>query len=403
MASTDTAWENPSPQETTRHETTDIQEDNTKLLVRWGDQHRSTFHYIWLRDNCTCPACGDPVRGEKRIRIVDIPTTVKPQSVQLDKTNQINVVWQSDGHRSRYESQWLRRHCNSVSERQRRRQPVLWNSDIARNLPEIDHETVLTNSAGRLQLLEHLRDYGICFVRNVPPRPGELESFSSSFGPMVETEVGKVFEIVVQPEDMSKSVANLTRELMPHTDDSYRETFPGIVFFHCLSGAEDRSGQSIFVDGFQIAEVLRQQTPEAFDLLTRYPVPFRKHAGDAVDMEARRPLINAEYDGRVTGICINNLFAAPLDLPEAIVEPYYRAYRKLMQIYTDRKYWLTAGLRSGDLVLFDNHRLLHGRTAISSQNLCRHIRYCSVARDYLYSQLRRLARPLSVKAMKADE
>ncbi len=378
--------------ETARGDIVELRQDGNTVIVRWRDDHCSRFHYIWLRDNCRCAACGDPVRGEKRLRVVDIPAAVKPRSIQLDHAGRLDVTWQSDGHKSRYESGWLRRHCYSVSERERRRRrPVLWDGVIMRQLPGMDYGAVLSDAAGRLRLLDHLRDYGICLVRDVPPRPGELESFSSSFGPMAETDAGAVFEIVVQHEEASHSVANLTRDLMPHTDDSYRETVPGVIFFHCLDVADDESGRSIFVDGFQIAEVLRREAPSAFDLLTRYAAPFRRRTGN-IDMEACGPLIKVADDGRVTGVRINNLFAAPFALPEAVVEPYYMAYRQLMRLYMDRRYWITERLRSGDLMIFDNHRLLHGRTAISGHNLRRHLRYCSVARDYLYSVDNRVRR-----------
>lgn len=60
------------------------------------------------------------------------------------------------------------------------------------NLPQIAYEKVQTRDAGRLQLLEYLRDYGICFLRNVPPQTVELESFAQSFGPLLETNYGHI-------------------------------------------------------------------------------------------------------------------------------------------------------------------------------------------------------------------
>jgi gamma-butyrobetaine dioxygenase len=84
-----------------------------------------------------------------------------------------------------------------------------------------------------------------------------------------------------------------------------------------------------------------------------------------------------------------------LDLPEEIIEPFYAAYRKLMQLYTDPRYCLKQDLQPGDLVMFDNHRVLHGRTAIARQNQRRHLRYCSVERDYFHSQRRLLEKNLS--------
>ena len=363
-----------------------VQQDRRKLFLDWVDGHRSTFHYIWLRDNCDCPVCGDPTHGEKRFRIVDVPVDIEPLSVRWHSGNALEILWKPNGHRSIYNASWLRQHCYSATERRHRQhQPILWDSQIVTSLPQIAYEEVRTGDKSRLQLLEHLRDYGICFLRNVPSQTVELESFAQSFGPLLETNYGRVFEIVVDPEESQKSVANSQINLIPHTDDAYQYAPPGIIFFHCLMANNDGSGQSTFVDGFQIAEVLRQEDSEAFDLLCRYEVPFRKHYAARIDMRFSSPVFCLDSGGNLKEVRISNLFAAPLDLPEEIIEPFYAAYRKLMQLYTDPRYCLKQGLQPGDLVMFDNHRVLHGRTAIGRQNQRRHLRYCSVDRDYFQS------------------
>ncbi len=387
-----------------KYQISQVQQDQRKLFVYWNDGHRSTFHYIWLRDNCYCSACGDPKHGEKRFRIVDIPLDLKPLSVHWDSGNTLEILWQPDAHKSIYNAQWLRQHCYSATEREHRQyRPILWDSNIITNLPQIAYEEVKTGDKSCLQLLEHLRDYGICFVRNVPPQKGELESFAQSFGPLLETNYGRVFEIVVDPEESKKSVANSQIDLIPHTDDAYQYAPPGIIFFHCLMANNDGSGQSTFVDGFQIAEVLRQEHRKAFDLLCHYEVPYQKYysdglrrtGGERIDMQFSSPVFGLNSGGNLQEVRISNLFPAPLDLPEEIIEPFYVAYRKLMQLYTDPKYCLKQGLKPGDLVMFDNHRVLHGRTAIGRQNQRRHLRYCSVERDYFHSHRRLLARNLN--------
>ena len=36
-----------------------IETDHCSLAIRWADQHVSEFPFVWLRDNCSCPACVD--------------------------------------------------------------------------------------------------------------------------------------------------------------------------------------------------------------------------------------------------------------------------------------------------------------------------------------------------------
>lgn len=380
-----------------RYQISKVKQDNRKLFIYWADGHRSTFHYLWLRDNCYCSECGDPRHGEKRFRIIDVPIDIEPFSVHWD-SDTLEITWKSDSHKSTYNAGWLRQHCYSMTERKHRQhQPILWDSNIITNLPQIAYEEVKTGDKSRLQLLENLTDYGICFVRNVPPQKGELESFAQSFGPLLETNYGRVFEIVVDPEECSeKNVAHSRRDLIPHMDDTYQSAPPGIIFLHCLMANNDGSGQSTFVDGFQIAEVLRQEDSEAFNLLCYYEFSCRKNTSDRIDMQFSSPIFCLDSDGNLKKVGINNIYPAPLDLPEEIIEPFYAAHRKLMQLYTDQKYWLKQGLQPGDLVMIDNHRILHGRTAIGKQNQCRHLRHCSVDRDYFQSQRRLLDKNFSL-------
>jgi hypothetical protein len=44
----------------------------------WGDNSRSHFHPIWLRDNCRCAECGDPAIGYRSLQL-----TLKPGDIAI--------------------------------------------------------------------------------------------------------------------------------------------------------------------------------------------------------------------------------------------------------------------------------------------------------------------------------
>lgn len=377
-----------------REQISQIQPDRDKLLIHWGDGHCSSFHYIWLRDNCYCSSCGDPRRGEKSFHLLDLSLDIQPLSVDWDRQT-LKIIWQPNGHESVYDGGWLRQHCYSAKEREsRQHHPILWDTNSLRDIPKIAAESVIESDRGKLQLLEYLRDYGICLVQDLPPQKGHLESFTRLFGPTLETNYGRIFEIVADPEESKKSVANSTKALLPHTDDAYQNAPPGIIFFHCLMAGQEGSGQSIFVDGFRIAEALRQENLSAFELLCQYEVSFRKYYPDRIDMRSRFPIFRRDCSGNMREVRISNLFPAPLDLPEAAIVPFYRAYRQLMGLYTNPRFWLQYRLKPGDLMMFDNYRILHGRSAIALTHQRRHLRYCSVDRDYFHSLYRILTQKL---------
>ncbi len=362
------------------------------IVLHWADGHRSLFHHIWLRDNCHCAACGNAATGYRHLRVTDISPDVAPHGVELDGAGNLNVAWERGHHHSRYQAGWLRQHCYSAPERaQRRHRPTLWDASLGRP-PEISHAEVSSGDAGHLSLLELVRDYGLALVRNVPPVAGELERFAALIGYVVETNFGRVFDVERTPEQ--KSIANSVLPLMPHTDEPYRYRAPGLMLFHCIHADPRDGGISTYVDGFNVAEALRREDPGAFGLLTRHAMAYRRWYADEVDLQAASRMINVDDDGNVTGIRFNDRVAAPLALPEDVVEPFYAAFAKLVALVDRGAYRLEVGLRSGDLMVFDNDRVLHGRTGFVEAAGARHFRLAHVDRTDFHSRLRILGRRL---------
>jgi gamma-butyrobetaine dioxygenase len=211
-------------------------------------------------------------------------------------------------------------------------------------------------------------------------------------GRVAETNYGLVFDVrsVAQPENLAFSDLGLGL----HTDNPYREPVPGFQALHMLIASPD-GGENLFADGLALAAHLRQNEPDVFARLTGTPVPFRYQSKDA-DLYAERPLIQLSCDGAVTGVHYNNRSIAPLRLSLEDTQAFYDAYRKFALLLRDLKFQLRFRLRSGDLVLFDNQRILHGRTPFSSAKHARHLRGCYLTRDSVYSEsalLRRQAVP----------
>ncbi|MBO6631155.1 MAG: TauD/TfdA family dioxygenase, partial [Psychroserpens sp.] len=56
----------------------------------------------------------------------------------------------------------------------------------------------------------------------------------------------------------------------------------------------------------------------------------------------------------------NAHLAGIFDLPADRMEAYYRAYRTIMQMTRSDDYVITTRLEGGEMVIFDNRRVLHG-------------------------------------------
>ena len=81
---------------------------------------------------------------------------------------------------------------------------------------------------------------------------------------------------------------------------------------------------------------------------------------------------------------------ARLNLPFEQVQPYYDALFLFRRILEDECNHYRIRLEAGDLVMFDNERILHGRVGHSIGE--RHLQGCYADRDGLLSTLRVLER-----------
>jgi alpha-ketoglutarate-dependent taurine dioxygenase len=197
-----------------------------------------------------------------------------------------------------------------------------------------------------------------------------------------ETNYGRVFDVrsVPQPENLAYSDLGLGL----HTDNPYREPVPGFQVLHALIASPD-GGDSLFGDGFAIAEHMRASFPDAFAVLTKTAVPFL-YRSDNAELYAERPLIQLTCEGEVGAVHYNSRSIAPLRLAARDARPFYAAYRCFAALLREPRFHLRISLRDGDLVIFDNQRTLHGRTAFSSARHPRHLRGCYLTRDSVYSE-----------------
>ncbi len=82
----------------------------------------------------------------------------------------------------------------------------------------------------------------------------------------------------------------------------------------------------------------------------------------------------------------NNRSIATLKLPPSKVTAFYVAYRQYAEILERKELQITVTLEPGELMLFDNTRVMHTRTAFSNAGT-RHLQGAYSDLDSLYSTL----------------
>ena len=182
----------------------------------------------------------------------------------------------------------------------------------------------------------------------------------------------------------------------PHTDNPYRDPVPSLQLLHCLSSS-DIGGDSTVVDGFCVADALRDREPDKFKLLTTMPVRVRFSDKDT-ELEAEVTLISLNPRGDVVAVRLNGPTALPFDFDSDLMVPYYVAYRTFGLMLESPEFQVRFKLEPGDLYIFDNARVMHGRTEFSGEGN-RHLHSCYADRDGLYNRLAVLNRTKSVSTV----
>lgn len=77
---------------------------------------------------------------------------------------------------------------------------------------------------------------------------------------------------------------------------------------------------------------------------------------------------------------------APLDMPSEVLPDFYDAYRHFSRLLADPAAGVSFKLSAGDLMMPDNHRVLHARKGFAGNK--RHMQGCYADKDGLYSTLR---------------
>lgn len=369
-----------------------VENTATALFVTWRGGEAATFPAIWLRDNCRCAACRHPGNGQRLYEITDLPASLRIQEALLQSDGNIKIVWAPDGHVTAFTETWLVEHDLSAAARKSRKQrPILWTKSIGDAKPMGDWPQMVADPRAELAFLDAYHAHGFGLIRHSPTAPETVLAIGNRLGFVRVTNYGALFDVISVPNP--NNLAFTPIGLGVHSDNPYRDPTPGVQLLHCLeSGAP--GGDTLLVDGFNAATLLRQEDPAAFDLLTRMKVNFRFRANDA-ELNARQSLISVDEDGDIIAVHFNNRSLDWLDAPADVVEPWFAAYRKLADILHRREGELVFRLEPGDCVVMQNDRALHGRTVFDPSRGSRHLQGCYVDKDGLDSRARVLRRRIA--------
>jgi len=356
------------------------------IHLTFDDATSSGFPFFWLRDHAQDDESWDHRSHQREFFTAAADPEIAPVDVHLDADGaNLMLSWPDQNGITAYPAGFLYRFAAAATGTSPARHIWAANSldtdDLLLTWQEIAGNDALTES-GQARLLETIYRFGFAVLDGVPVGQESVAAVARSIGYVRETIFGGLWEFAAN-EGMDDS-AYTPKELRPHTDGTYSHDAPGLQLLLCCE-YDAEGGDSIMVDGFAIHQWMQDHHPDALADLTRIHVPGQ-YIGDGVILRTERPIFRLDPHGDLAQVSFNNYDRAPFRLNDDDMARFYAASRLFDQKANDPSMQWRQILRPGQMLIFDNWRILHGRAAFRGH---RKMAGCYLNREDYESSLRR--------------
>lgn len=360
--------------------------------VRWADGVELACYSLWLAENVEGIGL-EPRTREGTLEPGALPPPGSLLTADVDEDGALALRW-SDGVTTRTHPGWLRHVADGHHRVDAALPPTTsWTAaTLGPEPPSVDGTRILDDEAVFREWARLMVEFGIARVKGGPATTEFVGQLCRRLGPIRGSNFGDVFDVrVAQTPD---STANTGLALGQHTDLPTRETPPGFQFLHCVENTV-AGGLSRMADGIAVVAELAANHPDDHEALSTLEWTFLNRSPDA-EHRWQGPIIDhgVASGGRPGTLTLRAFYPVrafpamePADVPRA-----YAALRRFSQVAHDPRFMITYPFEPGDLVGFDNRRILHGRDAFDEGVGSRHLRGCYLDRDDVLSRLRVLTR-----------
>lgn len=238
-----------------------------------------------------------------------------------------------------------------------------------------------------LRTTQHLADalavFGFAVITDCPTSVNSVADIVAEVGYVRNSIFGGIwtFEANQAMEDSAYS----SGALRPHTDGTYCIDPPGVQILLCLE-KEGAGGESILVDGFAVAQEIKQRHAQDYQALREINISS-SYCGDGVMLQASHPIFS-ECQGVFQQVCFNNYDRDVMRFDKDTMRALYQGIQRADRLFNDPAWQWRAMLQPGEALVFDNWRMLHGRTAYTGR---RRLAGCYSNREDLESRWRMAA------------
>lgn len=354
--------------------------DSTYRIETANQQHLPA---LWLRERAQDDTQVDQRTKQRLMNPHLLPTDLSVTDANVN--GDTATLTFSDGYSGQYNVPTLLAEMTvaELDEPQKKAWQVADNLDLTH-----DWTAVTADDKTFFDSVNDFLTYGYIILKNTPTDAESILAIAGKYGFVRDTNFGRYFEVFSRPD--ANDLAYTAYAIGPHTDNPYRDPVPGIQLLHCLVN-ETSGGFSTLVDSITVAETLKAEDPKGYELLSQIAVRFRFFDKDT-ELVGYHPVIEEDHNGNITGIQYSpRLDDLPL-LDEPTLQAYQAARKRLSELMEDPRFEKKFKLDPGELMMFDNNRVLHGRTSFDPAEGNRHLQGCYIDRDAPKSHYRLMAR-----------
>lgn len=327
-----------------------------KLKIQFSDNKEDNFLNIWLRDHAKDEDSWDPRSNQRKIYTAAIdPNLYIKKAILKEDGKSVDILWSDLSKPINYNLDFFIK--NSISFKKKISNIKIWEKkDIIDNDIYLNFETAVSNE-GFKYFLNKLYNYGFVVVQNCKTDLSSVEKIAKKIGYVRESIFGGLWSFESN-NDMADS-AYTQDELRPHTDSTYSNDAPGLQLLLCCH-YKAKGGESIMVDGFNIAQQIFKKRRDLYDLLSEIEVTGQ-YLGDGVFLEAKRPIFKLNSKKELIQVSFNNYDRAAFRMDDKKTIQFYEAIREFDTIANNKDFQWRHILKPGELLIFNNWRILHGR------------------------------------------
>jgi len=364
-----------------------IELNNNKVYLD-NDGEKKEIHPFWLRERVNGDRFVDTKTKQRLFDPTQIQENIKINDINLSK-DFLEVTF-NDGASTKLSIQELIGEFSN-NDFIKLIKKVEWDSSLD-DLNIFEFKKNFFEKEEMYNALVSFYKYGFVIFKDVPTKDNFLINFANSIGSVRRTNFGEFFNVRSKPNPNDLAYTSLP--LAPHTDNPYRNPVPCIQILHCIEN-NVQGGLSTLVDGFTVTEKLKKDFPKYYKILSEVKVRFQ-FVDQSVILEDWAEMIRVDENGEFKQVRFSPRldFVPLLDLDK--LELYYNARKKISELYNYDKYRIQFKLSPGDLLMMDNYRLLHGRTAYDSNEGDRFLQGCYIDYDSTDGKLKHLKRKFNL-------